>query len=150
MKPLDLRIGNIVTSDVLVENTPARVSGILAPWPGKDYYHIELSIDGLIDSEVSEVKPILLTPEWFGRFGFTLEVVGEKEYWVTCPVDIKYCFYYRKWAQNWAYYIEYVDSNDPGDDDKKYPVAFDVSSVHQLQNLYFALTGIELEIKGRV
>lgn len=89
---------------------------------------------------IDEFEPIPLTEEWLLKFSF----LKDEEYLSIGRFDYKYCFKYRDWANNWAFYIEYTDSGNPNDDGIKYPVAFDIKYVHQLQNLYFALTGEEL------
>lgn len=94
----------------------------------------------LCESELINVQPIPLTEDWFEKWEF----YKDGEYWSKGIFDYKYCFKYRDWANNWAFYQEYTDSTDPKDDGIKYPISFDIHYVHQLQNLYFALTGEEL------
>jgi hypothetical protein len=90
---------------------------------------------------IDEFEPIPLTEEWILKFeGF----FKDGEHLSIGRYDYKYCFKYRDWADNWAFYIEYTDSPNSNDDGVKYPIAFDIKYVHQLQNLYFALTGEEL------
>ena len=72
-----------------------------------------------------EVKPIPLTEEWLERFGFEYsDLNGDSGLWKIPPFQI-----YGKYNQ---FIYEY---------------ALDVNYVHQLQNLYFSLTGEELTIK---
>jgi hypothetical protein len=89
------------------------------------------------------IKPILLTDEWFEKFGF----YKDDEYWSRGIYDYKFCFKYRDWAKNWAFYQEFTDSPDPKDDGVKYPVSFDIEFVHQLQNLWFELLHKEITVK---
>jgi hypothetical protein len=93
---------------------------------------------GLLD----DMLPIPLTEEWLIKFGF----YKDGDYYSKGINDYKYCFRYRDWAKNWAFYQEFTDSPDPKDDGVKYPVSFDYAYIHQLQNLFFALTGEELEL----
>lgn len=80
-----------------------------------------------------KIKPILLTPEWLERCGCYLKDKFDKSIHVKLPNSAIYGYYFRGsgfrttgWnAQN----IDYV---------------------HQLQNLYFSLTGQELQIKEPV
>lgn len=88
-------------------------------------------------------KPIPLTEEWFKKFGF----YKDDEYWSKDINDYKYCFKYRDWAKNWAFYQEFTDSPNSHDNGVKYPVSFDIEFVHQLQNLWFSLQHEELKIK---
>ena len=70
------------------------------------------------------LKPIELTEEWLQKFGFELYD------------SVEFRHFYRK--------------NDFDLDENYQPIDFDcieIKYVHQLQNLYFALTGQELEIK---
>ena len=74
-----------------------------------------------LTEDVKYAKPVPLTEEWLLRFGF----VNDKLEYFTIEYDnhAGYGLFYRG---NLLTGIEYV---------------------HQLQNLYFALTGTELEIK---
>ena len=91
---------------------------------------------------ISDYKPIPLTEEWLLKFGFILEKdlvwlrEDEKEYQVyrknISIIDIKGSYYL--WIgieeDDW-YSFEWTK----------------IEYVHQLQNLFFALTNTELEIK---
>jgi hypothetical protein len=97
----------------------------------------ENTINGL---ELEDCQPIPLTDEWFEKWGF----YKDGEYWSMGIFDYKYCFKYRDWANNWAFYQEYTDSPDSKDDGKKYPISFDIEYVHQLQNIWFVLLHEEI------
>ena len=73
-------------------------------------------------------EPIPLTEEWLLKFGFTF--YRENMY------DIKDFTFLLDRFTLWDYTGE-----------ERYLIACSVNHVHQLQNLYFALTGEELEIK---
>ena len=123
MKATELRIGN------LVYDTKGEVNTVCVETFVKFNY---------------QITPITLTDEWFEKFeGF----YKDGEHWSISINDYKYCFKYRDWAKNWAFYQEYTDSPFPEDDGKKHPVSFDIEYVHQLQNLYFALQHEELILK---
>lgn len=123
MKATELRIGN------LVYDTKGEVNTVCVETFVKFNY---------------QITPITLTDEWFEKFeGF----YKDGEYWSISINDYKYCFKYRDWAKNWAFYQEYTDSPFPEDDGKKHPVSFDIEYVHQLQNLYFALQHEELILR---
>jgi hypothetical protein len=92
------------------------------------------------ESDLSHIKGIILTDEWFEKWGF----YKDGEYWSRGIWDYKYCFKYRDWAGNWAFYQEYTDSSDPKDDGVKYSISFDIKYVHQLQNIWFALLHEEI------
>ena len=129
MKPTELRIGNYVK--LFLNHT--------------DYDVIQIRIDDLyyINQKNGIYEPILLTEEWFEKFGF----YKDGEYWSRDVCDYKYCFKYRDWANNWAFYQEFIDSPHKHDEGMKYPVSFDIKYVHQLQDLWFALQFEELIIK---
>jgi hypothetical protein len=85
-----------------------------------------LKIKGIsLDSTLSHIKPIPLTEEWFLKFGF------HKKYKSYEKGD----FSFINGGYNKLAYKLSIIENTP-----KY--------VHQLQNLYFALTGEELTIEG--
>lgn len=83
--------------------------------------------DGLLNGEIT---PILLTEEWLLKFGFEID---------------KDLVFYKMVARKGHISL-------PFDKDKKWKywsnlLKIEIQYVHQLQNLYFALTGSELEIK---
>jgi hypothetical protein len=81
---------------------------------------------------LKHIKPIPLTEEWLVKFGFF-----EK---------------YKSTSNRWN--IGGFELHDCEDDDEKlqgvflYDFKLEVKYVHQLQNLYFALTGVELELSS--
>jgi hypothetical protein len=77
------------------------------------------------------IKLIPLTEEWLLKFGFE----NNGNYWLKD--------YLRVWEWGICINITY-HSQRLGSEDKS---CFEIKHVHQLQNLYFALTGKELEIK---
>ena len=84
---------------------------------------------------VEDYEPISLTEEWLLKFGVN-ELLNQDVYRVnyTCYHKGTNCFNYCL-----GYYHDdqgYIDN-----------IFKDIKHVHQLQNLYFALTGKELEIK---
>lgn len=85
----------------------------------------------LIDNEEYQFNPVLLTESWFQQFGFVKEPAAEWEnMWRKDTVFICYNeIGYYKTADN------IFDS---------YPFNY----VHQLQTLFYALTGIELTIEN--
>lgn len=100
-------------------------------------------------------NPIPLTPE-------ILEKAGFKEYKdIKNNIHAKHgAAYYinendslyvltRMWHEqpNYSVRIEYTDSPFPQDKDRQYVFAFDIEYLHQLQNLYHALTQTELNIQ---
>jgi hypothetical protein len=94
-----------------------------------------------LTEDLEYCEPIILTDEWFEKWGF----YKDGEYWSKGIFDYKYCFKYRDWANNWAFYQEYTDSPNSKDDGIKYPISFDIQYVHQLQNLWYSLLHEEIE-----
>lgn len=85
-------------------------------------------IESIIPEQKRVRKPIPLTEEWLVRFG------GKKnDEEITIPINRHLC-------------ISFIDSECQLITDDDFFV-MDVYHVHQLQNLYFALTGEELTIK---
>lgn len=119
----ELRIGNWIT---VGKSNPIQITGIFNEY-----------IRALVLFPVhDDVNPIPLTPEWLERFGFSEKYHSAGNHWTRkaksvnagCvlidPEDeetekLKGIFYYSNWG-------------------------IDILYVHQLQNLYFALTGEEL------
>lgn len=71
------------------------------------------------------VEPILLTEEWLLKFGFE----KDDTIWIKHPI-------YGLLEKNGRFFIELGETG-----------GIYIKYVHQLQNLYFALTGEELTIK---
>ena len=88
---------------------------------------------------INYAKPIVLTEEWFIKFGFTK--VGE--YFIISRLDIDYCFNWRDFKSDYSLSIEYTDSPLPQDQGVKYPVTLGTKYVHQLQNLFYWVSGGE-------
>lgn len=85
-------------------------------------------IDGTYIDNAEWFFPIPLTTEWLERFGFD---VGNNFYFTRGDFDISYIdddIIYERYTVRW-----------------QKSVSIKIQYVHQLQNLYFALTGEELE-----
>jgi hypothetical protein len=98
-----------------------------------DNVHLNILIDGLeCEYYLSDCEPIPLTEEWLKRFGF------EK----TIADDVNHHFDY--------YTDEKISAGNLWEHDKgfchDYDMGGEIKHVHQLQNLYHALTGEELKI----
>lgn len=115
-----------------------------------NYYRLDKSVsidENVLRLEMSDIRanrnicklinPIPLTKEWLLKFGFEKSEVTENIHtWSNHSIAIntyskeKVVFYWLRWYQH--------------------PKQSRIKYVHQLQNLYFALTGEELEIKETV
>jgi len=123
MNARELRIGNLV-----IWNGDPEESGLICPIDGEDIDKMERS-----EAYSKEHSPIQLTEEWLIKFGF------EKDQ-----------FYFMKHPLNIGLFqneidVNYCDSEDEGGEFQLFDV--NLKYVHQLQNLYFALTGEELTMK---
>jgi hypothetical protein len=117
----ELRIGNLVNFGC--------ISGI---YPSQNSYQI---IFGGLSVEVENIKPIQLTEEWLLKFGFE-KLVNNKKCNLYHQKDSRFLFALSK--NNVRHVTILNESTHIVNTAFKY--------VHQLQNLYFALTGEELSI----
>jgi len=109
--------------------TELRIGNLYFHEPTNDYDEVRKNTFDLIERNPECYKPIPLTEEWLIKFGFedNQKVKGVKYIDGVIAID---CIRYGK---GWCL------ANDEYHPNIKY--------VHQLQNLYFALTGEELTIK---
>ena len=121
MKANDLRIGNLVLALTgETEYTEVVVKTIFGYGINSYYGDAEYVYD--------EIKPIPLTEEWLLKFGF---ILNSNRYYLG---DIVYEF------------INYTISLTADDPYCSHEVKNKIKYVHQLQNLYYALTNQELTI----
>ena len=127
----ELRIGNYVYGTLMdeenenVDRLLCRVMGVDETSSLGDGW--EFLVEGLHEEEVSfydDFEPIPLTEEWLLKFGFKKDKVDETYYKDNFEIMLPNFFQYK---------ISLISDAL-------------VKHVHQLQNLYFALTGQELTI----
>lgn len=129
MEGKELRIGNYIKHSEL-----HGITEVMAV--GKDYIHILFNNETLYES-IKWFTPIPLTEEWLLKFGFEIEKSSS------------HCI-----AFNESYDHELQLDKEFGKTENcwnitKYGGGYRlIYYVHQLQNLYFALTGEELTIKS--
>ena len=121
MKAEELRIGNYLLETKQVDYDE----------PENDYYPDRVIRVGkhLFQFEDEDIKPIPLTEEWLVKFGFTNDNYAEYKK----DVYTLDCEYTDKGVFNFVINEECCLNTD-------------IKHVHQLQNLYFALTNEELTI----
>lgn len=93
-----------------------------------DRKEIQHTDEGTKPLAIRRFDPIPLTEEWLLKFGFKK---SKNRY------ELK-CFSLGKYPKDGSIYLTHTSNND---------MYTDILFVHQLQNLYFALTGSELTIK---
>jgi hypothetical protein len=88
-------------------------------------------IDTTEQSTQTKASPIPLTEDWLLKFGFKRKQIKDLSSYTLPKLEL-----YQYSSNNNKIFFEYAD----GEVELKY--------VHQLQNLYFALTGMELKYGG--
>jgi hypothetical protein len=116
MKASELRIGNLIS------------------WISSGNIEKVMKIDINYVNIVSEsdLKPIELTSEWLLKFEFNSIVSKKRNFCIDWSVKDKF----EITEIHFNYFIYYVKNEEP----------IYVTNVHQLQNLYFAITGKELKL----
>ena len=90
-------------------------------------------------------KPIPLTEEWLVRFGFEIDQTSEEAYLkINTDFNNGSTFSLDCFIADYSFMIN--ERSDDGDSHTSF-IPKKLKYVHQLQNLYFALTGDELTIK---
>ena len=145
MKANELRIGNLVSITCEAKKDVADTCHLdYLSELARDYFIIgnfstdEINVfigKELIEFSLSEIEPIPLTAEWFEKCGG--RIGGEQVLFISMPKIKAELHFEMK-----PYGNVVVLKSDFGEF-----VPEDIKYVHQLQNLYFALTGEELTIK---
>ena len=125
MKATELRIGNYIK---LMFNY-------------EDYETIQVTSDELVDvdKKQADYEPFPLTEEWLYKFGFENIDKSDNDYITYTDPNHDYYLQIDVRKKDGKYAIL-----DNSFDDLRDFSMVDISYVHQLQNLYFALTGEEL------
>jgi len=121
MEAQELRIGNLVMDNAKVKIV---TSGMISNWD-------------IIKRDYGGYKPIPLTEEWLVRFGFILE---DLSYMKNIKARMKLVFF-----------DGIISQFSIMQDNKEISFASNqIKEIHQLQNLYFALTGEELTLNETI
>lgn len=126
MKATELRLGN------LVENQKGNIEPILGLYTIPNY--VEVTTENRVGL-AGDFKPIPLTEEWLERFGFEEKMIYNSIHYELGDFKV---------------YIN-IDNGQPSGFFDYHRVSMigikaQLDYVHQLQNLYFALTGEELTL----
>jgi hypothetical protein len=148
MKANELRIGNWFKTFEIDKNH------------GEEYFQVETlttNNEGSLGvgfrnescwSIIELIEPIPLTEEWLIKFGFEKSIDGFE---MSKDITIRNN---NGWVKEMVFFqiddglcgVSLRDIYDSGEKET-YVIEIDIEYVHQLQNLYFALTNIELTIK---
>lgn len=95
-----------------------------------------VKINSLTSVDYKKLKPIALTAEWFSRLGFKEAYRSKSRVRFDLPNYCRYDFDLdsNKILQGFLFFGNYIKCN----------------YLHQLQNIYFTLTGEELKIKPAI
>lgn len=129
MKSTELRIGNLV-------DLGNRIGKVI------DIGHLSCTVVDLEETQdtledYERTQGIPLTEEWLERFGFT------KSNNVAITIEYKLDDLFSIWKK-YGYNVFYISQYN--ENDTQLINTTQIKEVHQLQNLYFALTGKELKL----
>lgn len=136
--PEQIRIGNLLFHST--EWNAADIHGVFA-WEQRHWF---MEAECILSFE--DISPIPLTEEWLVKFG-----VGNRQDYVIelwAGERIRSELILRERVESYTVYILDVDSRP--DQANDCVMIKDIKYVHQLQNLFFALVGQELQLKTTV
>lgn len=142
MKESELRIGNFV----LYKGTPTQISGIISPYPPENLdlsekWSVEINPSDGFRVTLDEISPIPLTEEWLISLGFSSD--GYKKGYL--GIDHRAGGFITDFVLAYPGVIgEFQTSFSYELNGWKYA---SLESVHDLQNLFFALIGEDLKMK---
>jgi hypothetical protein len=128
----DLRIGNYIK----LLGWDSQDGEIVYYPPFDEIIKVDLNVLGDIQDERSqnEYEPILLTEEWLLGFGFEKVDLQDDP-----PYEMFIADGFGIWDFNGKHWIvDFIDQSE---------IDFKLYYVHQIQNLYYILTGEELKLK---
>lgn len=124
-------MGNLSTREFSIGNLYTDIDNQLSEMSGYEIYQMSVK-ENTDNLDINEYKPIALTEDWLLKFGF--EKIDYHRYKIK-PSKFDWYYTYSTHDNAFRFYIE--------DTIVCLNVIF---YVHQLQNLYFALTGQELTL----
>jgi hypothetical protein len=132
----ELRVGNIVRHNVKDDESE---TGFCEPNEAEINIH-DMNYFLITDYEIKKIEPVKLTDEWLERAGFEMlpEWTDKKKDGAIAYLDLGYL----NISKNMLGGITLCDNQGLS-------TGVHIEYVHQLQNLYFVLTGTELIFKER-
>jgi len=146
----ELRIGNLMYGNFLHKKEIVTVKSVNANGFCYDGLNVHKQVYEA-SCDYRKLKPIKLTEKLLVRLGWVKsKEKGRYGYiYKISPCDYNFIIE-RDFNKHVSHFFghEFTDCHDPKDDYKPINIAFDIRYVHQLQNLYFFLTGKELILKN--
>lgn len=146
MKASELRIGNILSVNG-VYNAVTGIRNIFIGDNPKDVVEVEISgFSQVVILNEQSISPIPLAEEWLLKFGFKCIHEANKHYAIQNPKgykDLHKIHFFQTINDQW--HLAFSDATTGKE--HHHIVACHIKYVHQLQNLYYALTGEELTTK---
>jgi len=135
MEVKDLRIGNYVEFHHVTKGVIKNFSKVGSLSIGIDKTIFSIGVEDYhFIADYKGIKPIPLTEEWLLKFGFKTDFYGGQG---------NVCYY----ASKGKFKIYSIEDNKSYQYDYTLNMFTMIKHVHELQNLYHALTGEELTIK---
>lgn len=132
MTASELRIGNWV---MIEDSEPHPITGIKSD----KIYHFYKGHE--FHSDLSDARPIPLTPQLLEKAGFRFKKLPEN--WLNGENGHEICL--RESADRWLLISgHFATVYDSGNIFKGMPICAEIRYLHQLQNLYHSLTGSDL------
>lgn len=135
MDARELRIGGFVNCKISNDKGTYKVLAI-PEWENQPEQPITIDRCPKQTVSISQLKPIPLTEEWLLKMGFEKRIDRKYERFSVGKFELEYYSHSDDVIDGFYFYCEHVKSGD-----------VKIPHIHQLQNLYFAITGEELTIK---
>lgn len=148
MNAAELRIGNLLHFiPHPLRNNPNERVVVVSAIDKKQVVVTDIGLNLALNLTDKEVGPIPLTEEWLKRFGFQRMFIPNISVFLFKLGDFTTTTCERVMIEGQPIEGEILLTNFYGNPCYKYERAKTLRYVHQLQNLYYALTGEELTIK---
>ena len=112
------------------------------------YYDKQVDIEDFTQTDLSKAKPIQLTEEWLIKFGFKLLRKDEFNDYTQIVYGKSIIKGDEDHSEKLVIYLPFnkceIGEYNPREDDYSYVLNVDIDYVHQLQNLFHSLSGMEL------